>query len=142
MITPLAAFINWFDALSLDIKKNLAHIFRVCTLDDVTLMVVSPENSLASFRVWILKEDFVLRRIARLYTVRSVFDMIIVHSDLILKGSGILGAKSSFENLIDFSSAKWSQACDSWKTLRSMYLSDTYMNLWAGSVISKQMEEI
>jgi len=142
MITPLKAFMNWFDALSSDIKKNLAHIFRVCTVDDVTLMVVSPESSLAGFRVFLLKEDFVLRRIARLYIVRSVFDMIINHSDLILKASGITGSMSSFENLIDFSSAKWSQTCSSWKTLRSMYLSDTYMNLWAGSVISKQMEDL
>jgi hypothetical protein len=141
MITPLKAFIDWFDALSLDIKANLAHIFRVCTVDDLTLMVESSENSLISFRVYLLKEDFALRKIARLYLVRSVFDMIIIHSDLILKSSGVLGPGEKLGNIIDFSSAKWRKTCNSWKNLRSQHLSDTYMNFWAGSVIGKQMEE-
>ena len=138
MITPLDAFIRWFDNVPVPLRRYLAHIFRVCTTDDTSQMAALPGESLEGFRSWAIKMDFPLRVAARLFYIRSVFDMVIFHYTEILSGGGFLpGAK---DNIVQISSKQWEEIFESWKNLRSQEMSDTYVHQWASYMIKLQME--
>jgi hypothetical protein len=53
MITPTVAFVQWFDNIPAELRKNLAHVFRVCTTEDASQMAMPCLiTSLAGFRAW------------------------------------------------------------------------------------------
>ncbi|MFO7912239.1 MAG: hypothetical protein R6V15_08775, partial [Desulfotignum sp.] len=79
MITPTAAFVQWFDNIPVELRRYLAHVFRVCTTEDASQMAALPDQSLTGFRAWVVKSDFPLRMAAKMFYIRAVFDMVILH---------------------------------------------------------------
>jgi len=140
MTTPSEAFIKWFDNVPVALRRYLAHIFRVCTTDDTSQMAALPENSLEGFRNWAIKNDFPLRIAARIFYIRSIFDMVIVHYKEILAGEDFLHLSSQKENIIQISSIQWEETLRSWKTLRTKEMADAYVHSWASWMIKLQME--
>ena len=140
MKTPLQAFINWFDNVPVPLRKYLAHIFRICTTDDTSQMAVLPEQSLEGFRDWAVKTDFPLRIAARMFYIRSVFDMVIFHYKEILTGEEFLHLSSEKDNIVQISSKQWEEILKSWIDLRRREMADTYIHSWASGMIKLQME--
>lgn len=139
MITPWEAFIQWFDSVPVPLRKYLAHIFRVCTTDDTTHLVASAEQSLENFRGWLTTMDFPLRVAARVFYVRSVFDMVLFHHKELL--SDEMGASPLSENGISLiSDRQWAVVLESWKSLRTKEMSDTYIHSWTSHMIKLQLE--
>jgi hypothetical protein len=138
MISPDTAFIRWFDNLPDDIKQNLAHVFKVSTAEDISQMTQSGESSLKLFRFWFLKDDFFIRKTAKLFMVRSLFDMMIMNKELFMDDSIFLQHKDNTKNLLKISDAYWKKTSDSWQRLRCTNLSDTHMNLWVKTVLRRR----
>lgn len=140
MITPLEAFIKWFDTVPIALRKYLSHIFRVCTTEDTSQMAAMPDQSLEGFRNWAVKMDFPLRIAARMFYIRSIFDMVIFHYKEILAGEGVLHLPRETDNIIHFSSRQWQDVLESWKDLRQNQMSDTFIHSWASWMIKLQTE--
>lgn len=141
MKTPLEAFIKWFDDVPVSLRMYLAHIFRICTTDDTVQMIAKPEASLEGFRDWAVKVDFPLRLAARMFYIRSIFDMVIFHYKEILAGEDFFHLPSEPNNIVQISSRQWENIFNSWKNLRYREMSDTYIHSWASWMIKLQMEE-
>jgi hypothetical protein len=140
MKTPLDAFLQWFDGTPLPIRKYLAHIFQVCTADDTRFMTAGKDQSLDSFRAWAAGIDFPLRIAARMFYVRSIFDMVILHHREIVSGKGFFHLSSETNNIIQISTRQWEGVLESWKALRQDQMSDIYIHSWASWMIKLQME--
>lgn len=140
MITPTVAFVQWFDNIPLELRRYLAHVFRVCTTEDTSRMVALPEQSLASFAAWIGKPDFPLRIAAKMFYIRAVFDMVILHHNEIIDDDGFLGLLSQKNNIVRLSAKQWERVVGSWITLRQATLSDAYVHSWTSWMIKQQKE--
>lgn len=140
LITPWEAFITWFDGVPLSLRKYLAHIFRICTTDDTSRMADRPEAALEGFRHWAVTQDFPLRIAARMFYIRSIFDMVIVHHQEILKGTGSFPPALEKDNIIPISVRQWEDILESWKDLRDREMTDTYIHSWTSWMIQLQME--
>ena len=137
MITPVQAFVQWFDQLPRVVKKGLAHLFEVCTAEDVTLMTDDREDALVRFGIWIRKADFPLRVAARVFYVRSVFDLVIPHHKEIVKETC-----AGMDGVIALSDRQWEKVLESWGELRNKALSDAYVHSWASYVIGIKAGEL
>jgi hypothetical protein len=140
MISPATAFIQWFDSMPVAVRKNLAHVFRVCTTEDVSQMAALPDHSLARFRSWVIKPDFPLRLAAKVFYIRAVFDMVILHQKEIKGEDGSIGLLPGTGNMVYLSDRHWEKAVDSWRILRHEALSDTYVHAWTSWMIKLQKE--
>ncbi|HAR34612.1 MAG TPA: hypothetical protein DCR95_11175 [Desulfobacter sp.] len=140
MITPLDAFLQWFDDLPVPLRRHLAHIFRICTTDDTSQMVALPQQSLERFRHWAVKSDFPLRTAARLFYIRSIFDMVILHHKEICRDDDFFPISDETKNIIQLSSRQWEDILESWIDLRSKEMSDTYVHSWTSWMIKLQSE--
>ncbi len=140
IITPWEAFISWFDAVPISMRRYLAHVFRICTTEDTSQMSVQPKDSLERFRNWAVTTDFPLRIAARMFYIRSVFDMVIFHHKEILTAKEILPRQSEQNNIIPISSRQWEEILDSWKELRTKEMSDNYVHSWTSWMINLQMK--
>jgi hypothetical protein len=140
MKTPWEAFIQWFDGTPLIMRKYLAHVFRVCTTEDTTRLVCSPEVSLEDFRVWAVKMDFPLRIAARLFYVRSIFDMVIFHYKEIFFENDGLPDFPVRDIPVQLSSKQWEEVLNSWSRLRTREMSDAYIHSWTSVMIKLQTE--
>jgi hypothetical protein len=141
-IYPSTAFIQWFDNIPVELRKNLAHVFRICTTEDTSQMALSPDQSLAGFRAWAVKPDFPLRSAAKMFYIRAVFDMVILHHDEIRTDSGAAGPLSNTGNIVQLSARQWDGIINSWKTLRRGELSDAYIHSWTSWMIKQQKESM
>jgi hypothetical protein len=140
MITPTAAFVQWFDNIPVELRKYLAHVFRVCTTEDASQMAALPDQSLTGFRAWVVKSDFPLRMAAKMFYIRAVFDMVILHHREITDDEGPFGLFSEKNNIVRLSAKQWEAVIQSWKTLRQAQLSDTYVHSWTSWMIKQQKE--
>lgn len=140
MKTPLEAFINWFDNVPVSLRKYLAHIFKICTTDDTSQMAALPDQSLDGFRNWAVKMDFPLRIAARMFYIRSVFDMVIFHYKEIIAGEEFFHLASEKDNIVQISSKQWEEIFKSWIDLRRNEMADTYIHSWASRMIKLHME--
>jgi hypothetical protein len=140
-IYPSTAFIQWFDNVPVELRKNLAHVFRICTTEDTSQMALPPDQSLAGFRAWAAKPDFPLRSAAKMFYIRAVFDMVILHHDEIKADSGAAGPLSNTGNIVQLSARQWDAIVNSWKTLRRDELSDAYIHSWTSWMIKQQKEQ-
>ncbi|MEE4362570.1 MAG: hypothetical protein V2J08_01485 [Desulfotignum sp.] len=140
MITPTAAFVQWFDNIPIELRKYLAHIFRVCTTEDTSQMAALPDQSLTGFRAWVVKLDFPLRMAAKMFYIRAVFDMVILHRHEITDDKGAFGLLSEKSNIVRLSAKQWEAVIHSWKALRQAQLSDTYVHSWTSWMIKQQKE--
>jgi len=139
--TPLEAFVKWFDSVPISLRKYLAHIFRICTTEDTSQMLAIPDQSLEGFRRWVIKMDFPLRVAARMFYVRSIFDMVIFHYKEIVSGSDAFShLAGERNNIVQISTRQWDGIFASWKELRHKEMADTYIHSWASWMIKIQME--
>jgi hypothetical protein len=139
--TPLEAFIKWFDNVPVALRKYLAQVFRICTTDDTSQMAALPAQSLEGFRDWAVKMDFPLRIAARMFYIRSIFDMVIFHYKEIVSDQSFPALSAEKNNIVQISSKQWEEIFDSWKDLRGRELSDTYIHSWTSWIIKLQLEE-
>ena len=140
MITPLDAFLQWFHVQPVPLRRLLAHIFRICPTDDTSQMVALPQQSLERFRHWAVKSDFPLRTAARLFYIRSIFDMVILHHKEICRDDDFFPISDETKNIIQLSSRQWEDILESWIDLRSKEMSDTYVHSWTSWMIKLQSE--
>ena len=138
VINPMAAFLNWFESLSLVLKKSLAHIYRVSTTDNTMDMVMEPEISFERFKNSFVKPDFPLRVAARVFTVRAVFDLILLNRETLVSIADEYFSLWDQEKMIPLSSHQWDRAYDSWKVLRSRELSDRFLHEWANQLVKQE----
>ena len=136
MITPWEAFLVWFDSVPLSLRKALAHVFRVCTTNNTSQMAVSSQESLDRFYHWVCGTDFPLRIAARMFYIRSVFDLVICHHDGIVKDT--VAQDWDNDKVVPISAKQWEEVLTSWAALRNRELSDAYIHSWASWMISLQ----
>jgi hypothetical protein len=141
VITPFDAFIKWFDQIPIPLRRYIAHVFRVCTTDDTSQMLTLPDQSLDGFRNWAVKVDFPIRIAARMFYIRSIFDMVIFHYREIVADEDFFGLPSEKNNIVNLSSKQWEELLESWKNLRAKEMSDTYIHSWASWMIKPKKEE-
>lgn len=103
-------------------------------------MVALPDQSLAGFAAWIGKPDFPLRIAAKMFYIRAVFDMVILHHNEITDDDGSLGLLSQKNNIVRLSAKQWERVVSSWITLRQATLSDAYVHSWTSWMIKQQKE--
>ena len=101
------------------------------------MMTGSSEDSLEGFRNWAIGRDFPLRVAARMFTVRSVFDMVIIHHREILNQTG-MGTDQETGKLVQLSDKQWENVLESWHALRKAELSDSYIHSWTSWMVKLQ----
>ncbi len=138
MISPWEAFIVWFDSVPYTLRRQLSHVFRICTTEDTSQMAARPGDSLAYFRNWVGTRDFPLRITARMFYVRSVFDLVICHHNEILTDD--MPDELNREGVIPLSDKQWEEVLRSWARLRNKEFSDSYVHSWASWMILRQKE--
>ena len=87
-----------------------------------------------------MKMDFPLRVAARMFYVRSIFDMVIIHYKEIVAGDNFSLLPVEPENIVQLSSKQWEEVFATWKDLRYQEMSDTFIHSWASWMIKLQME--
>lgn len=143
MQTPLEAFVVWFDAVPRPVREMLAHIFQISTTEDTSLMAASRAQSLENFRLWIIRQDFPMRIAARMFHVRSIFDMVIFHHHEIDPEQGVaILDRAGNDKIIDIAPRHWEKVFNTWKDLRGEELSGTYIHSWTSWMIKLQMETV
>jgi len=140
MQTPLEAFMIWFDKIPLSLREYLAHLFQICTTDDTSVMAAKKDDSLENFRNHVIRMDFPLRVAARMFYIRSIFDMVIIHYKEIVAGENYSLLPLESKNIVQLSSKQWKEVFASWKDLRYQEMSDTFIHSWASWMIKLQME--
>ena len=100
-------------------------------------MVAPPHQSLENFRAWTVQIDFPLRIAARMFYIRSIFDMVIFHYKEIVEGKDAFPQPSENNKVIQISSKQWVEILESWKNLRRKEMSDTYIHSWTAWMIKK-----
>ena len=136
MISPCEAFIGWFDSLPCTLRLQLSHVFRVCTTEDTSQMAAQPGDSLEYFRTWIATRDFPLRITARMFYIRSVFDLVICHHNEILTDN--ISNELNKKSVIPLSDKQWEEVLRTWTELRNNVFSDSYIHAWASWMIRQQ----
>lgn len=137
MINPMTAFIRWFDSLPANLRKRLAHAYRVCTTDDTADIIMDPDESLDRFKGYFVKPDFPMRVAARLFTVRAVFDMILVNRDQFNAAAGQAFPGRDGDNIVQLSDRQWDTIFKDWHGLRKGFLSDPHLHAWAAEMIRR-----
>lgn len=135
---PMAAFLNWFDTLPRDFRQRLAHMFMVCTAPDARDMMAPPGTSLARFLNGFKRRDFPLRIVARMFTVRSLFDLLLIHRRELTADPEKWLPDSHTDNMTPLAPYRWEKIYKSWGALRSRELSDAYVHAWAAAVLKKK----
>jgi hypothetical protein len=135
MKSPLDSFALWFDGIPLPIRHSMAHIFYVITTEDTARMAQTRARSLEQFRSWAVCMDFPLRIAARLFYIRSVFDLIIFHHHEIFQKQTLFGPSAQKSNILNLSGPQWERARDSWHRLRQNDLSDSRIHTWTSLMI-------
>lgn len=139
MKTPISAFLEWFDALPAPLGRFLAHFYRISTTADATDMTMTPDESHAQFMNYVVVGDFPLRVAARMVMIRAVFDFAFMTRDTLVSQPGAPPFDSgSHDNVVPLSVKQWENAFDSWKRLRSMEMSDSYLFSWARFVVGEK----
>ncbi len=121
---PITAFIQWFNSLANTHKEYIAHIYFVLTTQDTTDLALDEENAFIRFQMFVTRQDFPLRVVARMVVIRSVMDFVFINRDQ-LAPDAVHGP-----DLIDIAEKQWETASNSWKNLRAKELSDPYIRLW------------
>jgi hypothetical protein len=86
--------------------------------------------------------DFPLRSAAKMFYIRAVFDMVILHHDELAgddSSTGLIPGKNNF-NIVQLSSRQWETVINTWKNLRQGELSDAYVHAWTSWMIKQQKE--
>lgn len=140
MTSPILTLLLWLDEQPVEISKFLAHFFRVCSTENTSVIAEEPHESLDKFRIWMIKSDFPMRRLAKLMHAVTIFDLAINHREKILHRTEF---KAFFvgDNVLDFTSAQWERTFQGWMKLRDSSLSDSYINIWADLVIDNKVED-
>ncbi len=141
MITPREAFIQWFDSLPRNLAVVLARLFYICTTEDTSQMVQDSRTYWTNFKYLLVKSDFPLRIAARMFYIRSIFDMVIFHHEQLIMGNKMLPPGQGGESELALLSGKqWERVLESWTQLRGQEMSETYIHSWAAWMIGKQKE--
>lgn len=140
MTSPILTLLLWLDDQPVEISRFLAHFFRVCSTENTSVIAEEPYESLDKFKIWMIKHDFPMRRLAKLMHAVTIFDLAINHREKILHRTEF---KALFKdgNVLDFTSAQWDRTFEAWQKLRSGSLSDSYINIWADLVIDNKVED-
>ena len=118
--------------------RTTVHVFRICTTEDTSQMAAQPGESLAHFRNWVNTKDFPLRITARMFYIRSVFDLVICHHKEILTKN--ITDELNDKSVIPLSDKQWDEVLRSWAKLRNSEFSDNYIHSWASWMIRLQKE--
>jgi hypothetical protein len=135
---PITAFMHWFDTLPPGHRQRLAHIFFVCTTQHAGDMIAEPRNSLARFKIHFTRPDFPLRVVSRVFTVRALFDLLLMHRKELVASPEKWLAGHGLDNLVPLDTHLWDQVFESWATLRSRDLSDPNLHAWTAAVLKKR----
>jgi hypothetical protein len=138
VINPAAAFIRWYDGLSPAHRQHLAHVYYVCTTQDTTDMLMAPADSLQRFVRHLARPDFPLRLVARMFIVRTVFDLLLVHRKELIIAPDEWIPSGSRDKMISLGRHRWDRVMDSWAALRAKELSDSHLHAWAASIIKNK----
>ncbi len=141
MITPQEAFIQWFDSLPRNLAVVLARLFYICTTEDTSQMVQDSRTYWTNFKYLLVKSDFPLRIAARMFYIRSIFDMVIFHHEQLTMGNKMLPpAQDGKSKLVLLSGKQWERVLESWTKLRGQEMSENYIHSWAEWMIKRQKE--
>jgi len=138
VIDPMTAFLNCFTALSPDHRRRLAHIFFVCTPRGTGEMLADPRSSHDRFLNYFTRPDFPLRVVARVFTVRTLFDLLLIHRKELVTNPGKWIPGYTPENMISLDTHLWNKVYTSWGALRSREMSDRILHTWASGVLTKK----
>ncbi len=139
MITPQEAFIRWFNSVPRNLAVILARFFYICTTDDTNQMVQDSRTYWINFKYLLVKPDFPLRIAARMFYIRSIFDMVIFHHEQLVRDNRLLPHGQAGESeLVILSEKQWERVLESWTKLRGQEMSENYIHSWAAWMIEKQ----
>jgi hypothetical protein len=135
---PVTAFIRWFESLPPGHRQRLAHIFFVCTTQHTGDMLAEPRNSLDRFVIHFTRPDFPLRVVSRVFTVRALFDLLLMHRKELVAGPEEWLARHGLENMVPLDAHQWDRVFGSWAALRSRDLADPVLHAWAAAVLKNK----
>lgn len=130
--------LEWLDSLPGTHGKTLAHLYRMCTCETISDMVVDPDTSLEHFRCWLSKEELPLRMVAKISCVTAVFDMLLENRHTMVHEATAFCGK----NVIPLASLQWEAVLLSWKNLRNHAMSDKNISFWACEFIKEQKKQM
>ncbi len=107
-------------------------MYFVLTTQDTTDLAIESKAALVRFQIHVTKNDFPLRVVARMVTVRAIIDFLFINRDLLVT-QPITGPK-----LTDIAQKQWDTAFESWKILRAGELSDPYIRFWLQSALDRR----
>lgn len=119
-------FINWYNSLSGQHQGFLARIYFFLTTEDTADLVMDSRQARQKFLLFLTRQDFAPRIVARLAQVRSVMDLILENRSYFLQESNLPFELSSAQRRkISFLEPRqWERIHHSWLDLRARDLSD------------------
>lgn len=121
---PDNSLIRWVNSLSTEVRQILLRRFIFMSSNNSDDFALTAEECDEYFHHHVYKIDFPLRRVARLLTVRALFDYLLnqCHFNVLLDDENT--------NIIPIINAHWYQAQQSWNNLCAGDLSDAAVNNW------------
>jgi len=135
---PVKAYANWLNSIPVPHRKYLAYMFWLCTTENTADLTLTADEAWTKFTYYLVRDDFPLRRIARLVTVRAVTDFILRNRTILMdqQEQGAV-AKDEQEKLHFLSEKQWERVWTSWVGLISRDLSDEAFTAWMQHIINK-----
>lgn len=134
MKNPIAAFLEWYRSLALGQRRYFAQTYFVLTTQTTDDILLPQESFHVRFEHLVVKKDFPVRIVSRMVVIRAIIDFVFINKDQLVRD--IPGAPS----ITNIAEKQWEAGLNSWKTLRSVELSDRYINLWLKSELMVENE--
>ena len=131
-IDPIQLYLDWLKDIPVIHAEYIAYIFWVLTTQNTADLALTRKEALRSFKSHILGQDFPVRVVSRMLTVKE-------HTNLIVNNSNVFLARDRvsemFEGKVLFLSEKqWEKTLYSWNSLYSGYLSQEIFFKWIRTV--------
>ena len=137
-VNPIQAYRSWLHGLPWPQRSYLASMFWLCTTENTTDMTLSPEEHLGKLDYYLIREDFPVRVVSRMVTVRAVTDFILRNRQILIGGEIGLPLRSRGDNVLFLSEKQWEKTLTSWRALSGKELSDAAFSAWLQAALEQQ----
>ena len=139
-LNPIQAYRSWLQGLPWPQRSYLASMFWLCTTENTADMTLSPEEHLAKLDSYLLREDFPLRVVSRMVTVRAVTGFILDNRELLLGEEVGFPPQSREDKILFLSEKQWEKTLASWRALCGKELSDAAFSAWLQAALEQQKQ--
>lgn len=134
---PGQLLLQWLSTINPGHAKCLAHLYLVCTANDLTPFFLGDEDIFNEFSDAVLKDDLPVRVATRMSASSATFELIF---QCTIKGAGgsFKEIGSRYESLTDRYGQPWQDTARSWTAFMEQSFSPRHFAAWLHETLEEQ----